>query len=196
MITLLHAPECPYCVRTRLVLGEKGLGYDERLIDLSDRDPELRRLNPRNIVPVLVHDDLVVRESLVIDEYLEDAFPEPALLPAGARARARVRLAIDGFTDLSGPYYRVRRARREGDAAAEAAARPALEGAADALEAHLAEGPYVAGGEHTLADPSWWPWVVRLPGLGVSLDARPATSAWCDRLAARPAYAAELALLA
>jgi glutathione S-transferase len=196
MIRLLHAPECPYCVRTRLVLAEKDVAYDELVIDLSDRDAELARLNPRNIVPVLVHDDLVVRESAVIDEYLEEAFPEPPLLPAGARARARVRLAIDDFTDLSEPYYRLRRARRAGDATVEAAARPDLERAADLLEARLGRAPYLAGEGHTLADPSWWPWVVRLPGLGVALDGRPAVAAWCERLAARPAYVAELALLA
>src|SRR5437667_9954085 len=69
---LYHADACPYCVRTRLVLAAKSIDHDTVDVDLSDRPPILRELNPRNRVPVIVHDGLVVSESEAINEYLDE----------------------------------------------------------------------------------------------------------------------------
>ena len=63
------------------------------------------------------------------------------------------------------------------------------------LEALLAEGSYLAGDRYTLAEPGYWPWIVRLHRVGADLSSYPAVSAWSERLAARPEYAAELSLL-
>ena len=88
MITLMSATRCPYCVRTRLVLAEKGIEYELEEIDLSNRPPILRARNPRNKVPVLIHDDLVLPESAVINEYLDEVFPDPPMMPDGPAERA------------------------------------------------------------------------------------------------------------
>jgi glutathione S-transferase len=79
--------------KVRLALAEKGLDYEGRVLNLRRFEhlaPEFLALNPDGLVPVLVHDGFVVRESTAINEYLDDAFPEPRLRPRDAIGRARV----------------------------------------------------------------------------------------------------------
>jgi glutathione S-transferase len=184
VITLYSARRCPYCVRVRLVLAEKGVEHRLVEIDLADRDPVLRSLNPRNRVPVLVHGDVVLPESAVINEYLEEVFPRAAMMPADAAGRAEVRRAMVVFEDLSDAYYAVRR---------KPESRPELERRLGLLDEQLAERPYLAGDSYTLAEPGYWPWLARLRTMGVELAPHPHLAAWRSRLEARPAYAAELA---
>jgi len=81
-VILYDAARCPYCARARIVLAEKGLGYETVEIDLSDRPGWIYAKNPSGKVPVLEEDGgFVLPESLVIMEYLEERFPEPPLWP-------------------------------------------------------------------------------------------------------------------
>lgn len=84
------------CVsKVRLVLEEKELEWKGHYVDILKGEqftPEFRKLNPKSLVPVLVHDNRILTESTVICEYLEDVFPEPALRPADPYDRARMRL--------------------------------------------------------------------------------------------------------
>jgi glutathione S-transferase len=94
MLTLYHNDMSVCAQKVRLALAEKGLAYDARHLNLragDQRDPAYLRLNPKGVVPTLVHDDTVITESIVINEYLDDAFPEPPLKPADAAGRARMR---------------------------------------------------------------------------------------------------------
>ncbi len=110
MITLYDADRCPYCARVRIVLAEKGLEYETVVIDLADRPAWLYEKNPLGKVPVIEEDALCLPESVVINEYLEERYPEPALLPADPADRAHVRLAIERFDDALGDaYYAFRR---------------------------------------------------------------------------------------
>src|ERR671925_1730971 len=111
MITLYDAARCPYCARVRIVLAEKGLAYETVEIDLSDRPAWLYEKNPLGRVPVLEEDGgLVLPESPVIMEYLEERFPEPALWPADPAERALGRLWLDRFdVRLGDAYYAARR---------------------------------------------------------------------------------------
>lgn len=186
MITLMSATRCPYCVRTRLVLAEKGIEYELEEIDLSNRPPILRARNPRNKVPVLIHDDLVLPESAVINEYLDEVFPDPPMMPDGPAERALVRRILVSFDDLTDAYYAYRRS--DG-------AWPELDAALSTADAWLEGRQYMAGDAYTLADPGTWPWFARLQlMLGVDLAAYPNVAAWKQRLEERPAYAAELGL--
>src|SRR6266550_8680467 len=107
---LYDAARCPYYARVRIVLAEKGLGYETVEIDLSDRPAWLYAKNPKGRVPVLEEDGgFVLPESAVIMEYLEERFPEPALLPADVAERALARLRIWRHDDFSRPYYAARR---------------------------------------------------------------------------------------
>jgi glutathione S-transferase len=187
-LTLYSAVECPFCVRTRLVLDGKGLEYDVVEIDLRDKPPFLRELNPRNRVPVLDDGGTVLYESEALNEYLEETRPDTPMMPADPVERARVRMLMRRFDDLSDAYYAARRD--------EPGAREQLDAELAWLDRLLAGRAHLAGETYTLADPGWWPWIARMHRVGADIARFPAVAAWSDRLAERPEYAAELSLLA
>src|SRR3712207_3560808 len=105
-LTLYTAARCPYAARVRITLAEKRLAYESVEIDLGDRPAFIFDKNPTGTVPVLEQDDgFVLPESRAIMEYLEERFAQPALLPADARERALVRVALDRFDRFSNVYY-------------------------------------------------------------------------------------------
>jgi glutathione S-transferase len=94
MLELWHATHSTCSQKVRLCLAEKGLPWKSHLVDLrrfQHLEPAFLALNPAAVVPVLKDAGQVIRESLVINEYLDDAYPEPALKPKGALERARMR---------------------------------------------------------------------------------------------------------
>ena len=186
MITLYDAPRCPYCARVRIVLAEKGVEYETVEIDLADRPAWLYEKNPIGKVPVLEEDDFVLPESEVIMEYLEERYPEPALLPPDPADRALVRLRIDRFDEnLGDAYYALRRGDDNGA--------DRLAHCLSFIERYLSRGPR----PYTLADIAYLPWVVRARDmLGFDLSQFPATESWLDELSARPAVAAETDVVA
>lgn len=184
---LYDAARCPYCARVRIELAEKGLPYEAVEIDLDDRPAWLYRKNPIGKVPVLEEDDgLVLPESWVIMEYLEERFPEPPLLPADAAERALARLWLERFDRFGDEYYALRRGEesRLGERLAE-------------LDAALEAQPYLSGREYGLADLGYVPWILRAHArLGVDLEPFPFLAAWLARLLERPAIAVESELAA
>ena len=95
MLKLYHNNLSVCAQKVRFQLEEKGLRREEHYVDLLHGEhlrPEFLKLNPRGLVPTLVHDDVVVIESTVILEYIEDVFPEPALRPAAPAQRAQMRV--------------------------------------------------------------------------------------------------------
>ena len=189
MITLYDADRCPYCARVRIVLAEKGLEYETVVIDLDDRPSWIYEKNPLGRVPVLEEDTFVLPESAVINEYLEDRYPEPALWPADAAERAFGRLLVFRFDQLSKPYYALRR----GDDGA----RPRVDAELAKLDRLLEAQPFLTGSEFGLADIAYVPWILRArEQLDVSLDPFPAIEDWVERLRERRSVAAESELVA
>jgi glutathione S-transferase len=92
MLELYHFPGAICAQKVRIALAEKNLSWESRVTLSELRSPEYLKLNPHGYVPTLVHDGNVITESRVINEYIDDAFPAPALLPAAPFDRARVRL--------------------------------------------------------------------------------------------------------
>ena len=178
MITLYDAPRCPYCARVRIVLAEKQVPHDTVTIDLADRPAWLVEHNPpHGRVPVLEEEGWVLPESAVIDEYLEERFPDPPLLPL-----ARI-------DDLGKPYYALRRE----EPGAEAAVHEALAG----VDAFLRAMPFLSGRAFGLADVAYIPWLLRLRDLlGLSLDRHEAILGWLDACAERPSVSAEIETVA
>ena len=97
MLELYHYDRSTAAQKIRIALAEKDLEWSSRILDTSvgvreHLRPEYLKLNPRGLVPTLVHDGQPICESQVILEYLEDAFPEYSLRPADPVERARMRL--------------------------------------------------------------------------------------------------------
>ncbi len=189
MITLYDADRCPYCARVRIALAEKGIEYETVEIDLDDRPAWIYEKNPLGRVPVLEEDTFVLAESAVIDEYLEDRYPEPALWPADPAERALGRMLVFRFDELSKPYYAVRRGEDD--------AHLRLEGKLAQLDALLQGQLFLSGREFGLADIAYVPWILRARDrMDVDLGRFAALSKWVARLEQRPSIAAELDVVA
>ena len=175
MITIYDAPRCPYCARVRIVLAEKRVAWESFEIDLADRPDWLYEKNAKGKVPVLEEEGFILPESVLIMEYLEERYPEPALLPADATDRALARLAVDRFDDLLGDdYYAFRR------------------GDENRLEERL---PGLPLGFNLYVDAAYAPWIIRardLLGVGLPSD----VDDWLERMARRPSFGEELGVVA
>jgi glutathione S-transferase len=189
VITLYDADRCPYCARVRIALAEKGIEYETVEVDLDDRPAWIYEKNPLGRVPVLEEDTLVLAESAVIDEYLDDRYPEPPLWPADPAERALGRMLVFRFDELSRPYYALRRG--------EEGAAGRLDGALGELDAVLQGQPFLSGREFGLADIAYVPWILRARDrLDVDMSRFSALADWVGRLEARPSIAAEIGVVA
>ncbi len=94
VMTLYSGSSDPYSHRARIVLAEKGVTFDLYEIDVDAQIEALIEINPYNTVPTLVDRDLVLYESEIIMEYLDERFPHPPLMPVYPVARARSRLML------------------------------------------------------------------------------------------------------
>jgi stringent starvation protein A len=189
VITLYDADRCPYCARVRIVLAEKGIEYETVEVDLDDRPAWIYEKNPLGRVPVLEEDTFLLAESAVIDEYLDERYPEPSLWPADPAERALGRMLVFRFDELSKPYYALRRG---DDGAAER-----LDAALGALAGLLQRQPFLSGREFGLADVAYVPWILRARDrMDVDLERFSALPEWVGRLEQRPSIAAELDVVA
>lgn len=100
---------CPYAQRTEILLRVKNIDYEAIQIDISQpRPPALLAANPLGKVPVLIHRGRALNESSIINEYLDEVYPETPLLPADPYQRAQSRLLIDYCnTQFSANHYRL-----------------------------------------------------------------------------------------
>jgi glutathione S-transferase len=189
VITLYDADRCPYCARVRIALAEKGIEYETVEVDLDDRPAWIYEKNPLGRVPVLEENTFLLAESAVIDEYLDDRYPDPPLWPADPADRALGRMLVFRFDELSRPYYAVRRG--------EDGARERLDSALETLNAVLQEQEFLSGREFGLADVAYVPWILRARDrMEVDLERFPALAEWVGRLEQRSSIAAELDVVA
>ena len=182
MITLYDAPRCPYCARVRIVLAEKGVEYETVEIDLANRPDWIYEKNPLGKVPVFEDGEFVLPESEVINEYLEERFPTPALMPDDPAERARIRLVVHRFdVNLGDAYYAFRRQDEDG-----------AERLAHCLS-FFERGIARWSERYSLAEIAYVPWLIRLRDLlGFDLGRYPAVLERLERLCERPAVAAEV----
>ncbi|MDH5748384.1 MAG: glutathione S-transferase family protein, partial [Rhodospirillales bacterium] len=104
MLTLYHYDRSTAAQRVRLILEEKEVPWKSVIVDTANGDVEqlpedYHRLNPKGLVPVIVNNGVAIAESLVILEYLEDAFPESSFRPQSPEARAKMRLWMRKIED-------------------------------------------------------------------------------------------------
>ena len=91
MMTLYSGTTDPFSHRCRIVLFEKGMDFQIQDVDVLNKPEDLAVMNPYNEVPVLVERDLILYESNIINEYIDERFPHPQLMPADPIMRARAR---------------------------------------------------------------------------------------------------------
>ncbi|HET8895502.1 MAG TPA: glutathione S-transferase family protein [Gaiellaceae bacterium] len=188
MLTVYDAARCPYFARVRITLTEKDVEYEAIEINLEDRPAWIYEKNVTGRVPVIEEDGWILPESAVIMEYLEERYPEPALLAADPEDRALARLWMFRHGDLTTPYYALRRGKE---------AREQLDVQLGRLDAALELRPWLGGAEFGLADIAYIPWILRMQQmLGIQFDAQPALADWLDRMVERPAVAAEAGIVA
>ena len=97
MMTLYSGTIDPYSHRCRIVLFEKGMDFQVIDVDLANKPEDLAIINPHNTVPVLVERDLVLEQANIINEYIDERFPHPQLMPPDPVHRARTRLMLLNF---------------------------------------------------------------------------------------------------
>ena len=94
-LELVTAEVCPFTQRSRMTLLEKNLEFELREVDLENKPSWFETISPYSKVPVLCHGNIQVYESTIINEYLEESFPERRLLPDDSSKRANARIWID-----------------------------------------------------------------------------------------------------
>ena len=190
MLKLYDYPESPYCQKTRIVLAEKDLSFEIVPVDLKageQKRPEFLKLNPFGKVPVLIDDEMIVYDSTIINEYLEDEYPHPPLLPSDSSARARVRTfedyADNAFIPVTGIILNeLRKPEAERDADKLGNARQQVQRMLAVIDGSLAGRQWLAG-TFSLADVAFAPRVMILPALGVELDPQwKNVASWIQRL--------------
>jgi len=162
-LKIYSAIVCPYAHRTRLVLLEKGIPFELHEIDLQNKPEGFTQISPYGKVPALVHGDRRVWESAIINEYLDEVFPEPSLLPTDAGDRALARIWIDfANTRLVNAYGTLL---RNPDSQEQQRAAEELRNHLHFIETvafqHSNEGPYWFGASISLVDLTYYPWFER-----------------------------------
>ena len=194
MIKLYDFKSSPNCQRVKVVLAEKNLLYEIAPIDLrkgEQKSSEYLKLNPYGKVPVLVDDSTALYESCIINEYLNEKYPNPPLMPADLGKRAKVRILIDyGMARLDGPYQKLRmelmKDQKEQDPQVVDAAKSDLRKLLQHLESEIGDHPYLCG-DFSLVDAALIPRFIRLEGFGVLPDASlPRLGSYLQRMKERP----------
>ena len=191
-IQLYSAKSCPFAQRTRLVLLEKGIAYDEIEIDLDNKPDWFETVSPYSKVPALKRGGELVYESAVINEYLDEIVPEPRLMPAEPGRRAAARIWIDFCnTQFTTTWYKVLLA-QEGEKRRKLGEQ-LTQHFLFMEEAGIGKlgGTYWLGDRVSLVDFTFYPWFERLPVMAhyrkITLPAAcRRLAAWAERMRGRP----------
>jgi len=186
-MTLFSKPTCIHSHRTRLVLGEKNVNIEIASIDGPDLPEDLMDLNPYHTVPTLVDRDLVLYDSRVIIEYIDERFPHPPLMPVDPVTRAKFRLAL--FRIESDWYQLAEQFDADGDRKLASKSRKMLRESILSSVDLFAAMRYFLSEDFSLVDCSIAPILWRLPIYGIELgsQAEPIES-YMKRVFARPSF--------
>lgn len=199
-IQLYDFASSPNCQRVKVVLAEKNLPYESIPVDLrkgEQKKPDFLKLNPYGKVPVIIDGATVLYESLMINEYLEEKYPEPPLMPRDPAKRAKIRILIDyGMAHFDAPYQKLRQElmkdAKERNQEVIDGAKKDLKNLLQRFEREIGDQLYLAG-EFSLLDADLIPRFLRLEGFGVLPDpSLPRLGQWLQRIKDRPSVRAIL----
>jgi glutathione S-transferase len=181
----------PNCQRTRVVLYEKNLSYETIPVDLVKKEQKRPEFLQMNKVPVLVDGNTIIYESCIINEYLEEKYPDPPLMPKDPGLRSKIRILIDYGVNRTYPAYerlRNEMLKLESERNFEVIfeAKQELKGLLQRLEDDIGDQPYLAG-DFSLLDAAVIPRFLRMEAWGPLADPTlPRLVAWLQRMKSRP----------
>ena len=195
-VTVFEHPLSPYAQKVKIALDEKEVAYDARMpaaIGTGQIDEEFLKANPRGEVPALIDGDFAVFDSTIILEYIEDKWPEPALLPKDPVARAKAR-TIEDVMDTSfepinwgmGEIRWFKRAEGLKAQALETRAAAQARGLYDWLSRSLDGKTWFGGDRFGWGDICVVPYLNGAAGLGIGPQAHSPLGQWLARANERP----------
>ena len=161
MMVLYSGSTCPFSHRCRFVLCEKGCDFEINDIDMFNKPPEIDAMNPYGELPILIERDLTLYQSTIINEYIDERFPHPQLMPADPIQRARARLFIYTFERELFSFVRVLE-RREETEIRKKVARDQIREQLVQLSPVLAKNKFLMGDDVTMLDITLAPLLWRL----------------------------------
>ena len=196
-IRLYDSVTSPNCHRVKVVLEEKQLPYRMIPVDLKageQKKPDFLRLNPYGKVPVIIDGQTVIYESCIVDEYLEEKYPDRRLMPDDFAKRAGIRILIDyGLNHFAPPYQKLReelrrKPEKERDRQVIEEAVRNLVNLFQRFEREIGDNSYLAG-DFSLLDAALIPRYLRMEKWAVGIfpnSSLPRMGAWLERMKQRP----------
>jgi RNA polymerase-associated protein len=190
IMTLYSRADCPLSHRVRIVLAEKGITADIIDVDVNNPPEDLIDINAYNSVPTLVDRDLVLYDSMIIMEYLDERFPHPPLMPVDPVSRARTRMMLHR---IDKDWYGLICDLTSDDAGRAERARDVLRNDFTMLSPLLAKKPFFMSDEFALIECAIAPILWRLPLYGVEIPShlKPLLR-YAERIFGRPSFRASL----
>ncbi|MBT4803391.1 MAG: stringent starvation protein A [Legionellales bacterium] len=184
-ITVFCNESCIYSHRVKIVLAEKGVNFDIVYVDPDNPPEDFLDINPYGSLPTLVDRDLMINQSNIIMEYLDERFPHPPLLPVYPVAKAKTRLMI---YRIEKDWYSLIQTIDAGGEAADAA-RESFLNQLIALIPVFSEMPFFLNQEFSLVDCTIAPVLWRLPQYGIELPEKAeAIVEYANRIFARNSF--------
>ncbi len=193
MMILYSGPTCPFSHMSRIILNEKGCDFQIENVDLEgymegDAAADIAELSPYGELPVLLERDLLLYNVFVVNEYIDERFPHPQLMPQDPVGRARSRLFLHVIDREIFPYVRLLE-NPEAPEARKQRARLHLRENLEVLSFRVGEKKYLLSDDFSMVDAVLAPILWRLEHYGVEL---PGTAAkletYCQRLFIRPSF--------
>jgi stringent starvation protein A len=190
VMTLYSRADCALSHRVRIVLAEKGISADIIDVDINNPPEDLIDINAYSSVPTLVDRDLVLYDSMIIMEYLDERFPHPPLMPVDPVSRARTRMMLHR---IDNDWYSLIGDLTGNDAGKADKARRMMHDDFTMLAPILAKKPYFMSDEFALIECSMAPILWRLPQFGVELPSQlKPLLRYAERIFSRPCFKASL----
>ena len=186
-MVLYSGTTCPFSQRCRLVLFEKGMDFEIKDVDLFNKPEEISVMNPYGQVPILVERELTLYESNIINEYIDERFPHPQLMPADPVMRARARLFLFNFEREL--FVHVQTLENSNNQKTIEKARVQIRDRLTQLAPILLKSKYMLGDEFSMLDVAIAPLLWRLDHYEIELPKSAAPlMKYAERIFSRPAY--------
>lgn len=186
MMTLYSTATCPFSHRCRIVLHEKDMDFQVIDVDPNNIPEDIAVISSYSKVPILVERELVLYEANIINEYVDDRFPHPQLMPAEPVMRARARLLLHRFEKELFCHIE---SLEQGDHKTADKARAEIANGLTMIAPIFEKQKYMLGDEYTMLDVAIAPLLWRLDHYGIKLPKQAAPLLkYAERLFSRPLF--------